>query len=138
MTAAQTLLLDTHIWIWWVEQDSRLTRILRDLIEDYDGTVAVSVASVYEIVILEKRKRVALNREIDDWIDLATRRADISVLPINAAIAQQAGSLPLHHGDPLDRLIITTAIQQKARLVSVDVHFPSYEILKGCLINGKY
>lgn len=84
MTTVPMLLLDTHIWIWWVEQDSRLPQVLRDFIEDYEGTVAVSVASVYEIVILEQRKRVALNQEIDDWIEAATRKADIVVLPIVA------------------------------------------------------
>jgi PIN domain nuclease of toxin-antitoxin system len=137
MTEVPTLLLDTHVWIWWAEQDNRLPHALRDLIQDYAGAVAVSAASVYELAILAQRKRLTLNRETDDWIERATDGAGIEVLPIDAAIAQQAGNLPLHHCDPLDRLIIATAFRRQAKLASVDSQFPSYDVLKGLLITGK-
>ena len=67
------LLLDTHIWFWWVSQNDRLPNSLQTLISQFDGRVSVSAASVYELTVLAMRKRIVLNRELDDWIDRATQ-----------------------------------------------------------------
>ena len=87
------LLLDTHIWFWWVSQDGRLSNRLQALISEFYGRVAVSAASVYELTVLAMRKRIVLNRELDDWIDRATQGVEIDIIAINDTIAQQAGLL---------------------------------------------
>ena len=84
------LLLDTHIWFWWVSQDDRLPSRLQALISEFDGRVSVSAASVYELTVLAMRKRIILNRELDDWIGLATQGVEIDVIAINDTIAQKS------------------------------------------------
>ena len=137
MSQKSLLILDTHAWIWWMEQDGRLPGKLRDFIEDFGGDVAVSAATVYELVILARRGRIKINREIDDWIERATRGVDIGILPVNGTIAQRAGFLPFHHGDPLDRLIIASTLHNDALVLSIDSKFPDYEELSGRLITEK-
>jgi PIN domain nuclease of toxin-antitoxin system len=137
MISSGVLLLDTHVWIWWIEQDGRLPRLLTEAIENFDGVVAVSTATIYETIILARRKRIELNRDIGDWIEHATRGADVGVLPLDSNIAQQAGNLPLHHSDPLNRLIIASAILHDAQLASADSKFPAYAALGGRLISGR-
>ena len=132
------LLLDTHIWFWWVSQDDRLPKCLQALISEFDGRVAVSAASVYELTVLAMRKRIILNRELDDWIGLATQGVEIDVIAINDIIAQQAGLLPYMHGDPLDRIIIATALHYSTLLVSFDTKFPGYDVLQAKLINESW
>lgn len=135
MNEEAILLLDTHIWFWWVSQDNRLPNRLQELISQFDGSVAVSAASVYELTVLAMRKRIVLNRDVDDWIDRATQGVAIDIIAINGAIAQQAGLLPYIHGDPLDRLIIATALHYSALLVSLDSKFPYYVELQNKLVN---
>ncbi len=84
------LLLDTHIWFWWVSQDGRLSNHLQTLISQFDGRVSVSAASVYELTVLAMRKRIVLNRELDDWIDRATQGVEIDIIAINDTIAQKS------------------------------------------------
>ncbi len=109
------LLLDTHIWFWWVSQDDRLPKRLQALISEFDGRVAVSAASVYELTVLAMRKRIILNRELDDWIGLATQGVGIDVIAIND--------------------IIAIALHYSTLLVSLDTKFPGYDVLQAKLIN---
>lgn len=135
MNDEAVLLLDTHVWLWWIDQDNSLPNRLQELISQFDGRVAVSAASVYEVTVLAMRKRIVLNRDVDDWIDRATQGVAIDVIAVNGSIARQAGLLPFIHGDPLDRLIIATALHYSALLVSLDSKFPGYEALQSKLVN---
>ncbi|MBF0185781.1 MAG: type II toxin-antitoxin system VapC family toxin [Magnetococcales bacterium] len=137
MSSSSILLLDTHIWIWWVEQDQRLPMVLKNKVSEHEGVLAISAATIYETITLVRKNRIALNRSTDDWIDRATRWADIEVIPLDASIALQAGNLPFHHSDPIDRLIIASAVCQNALLISMDGQFPLYEALVGRLISNK-
>lgn len=137
MSYQDILLLDTHVWIWWVEQDRRLPMALKDKIEEHEGILAVSAATIYETITLARKNRVTLNRATDDWIERATRGADIEIIPLDASIAKQAGNLPFHHGDPMDRLVIATAVCQNTLLASMDSQFPHYEALAGRLISNQ-
>lgn len=137
MNSHSLLILDTHVWIWWVEQDPRLRSSIRDAIENEATTISISCASVYELIILVRRQRVTINRPLEDWLTLATEGAGIEVLPINLDITQTAGHLPFHHGDPVDRIIIATALHHDAYLASVDSRFPDYQELAGRLLDGK-
>ncbi|MBF0143012.1 MAG: type II toxin-antitoxin system VapC family toxin [Magnetococcales bacterium] len=137
MSVPIMLLLDTHVWIWWAEQDRRLPRALKEKMEEHKGILAVSSATIYETLTLARRNRITLNRATDDWIERAIYGADIEIIPLDGEIARQAGNLPFHHGDPIDRLIIATAICQKALLASMDSQFPHYEALAGRLITNK-
>ncbi len=129
------ILLDTHIWLRWLLPDEPLPQNLIDLIETADA-LAVSAISCWEVVMLERFRRIELPLPIDQWLKEALRGSDVQVLPVSAAVAQLAGQLPYHHKDPADRFIIATAIVSKIKLISLDGQFPAYSGLDDLLING--
>jgi PIN domain nuclease of toxin-antitoxin system len=129
------ILMDTHIWLRWLLPDEPLPQNLIDLIETADA-LAVSAISCWEVVLLERFRRIELPLPIDQWLKEALRGSDVQVLPVSAAVAQLAGQLPYHHKDPADRFIIATAIVSKIKLISLDGQFPAYSGLDELLING--
>jgi PIN domain nuclease of toxin-antitoxin system len=132
--APDWLLLDTHIWFWWVEQDSRLPKGIARRIEEGPEKLAISAVAIYELVLQRERGRIEIDLPVDEWLQAATIEAEITVLPVDANIARTAALLPLHHGDPLDRITIATTICHNALLASIDTQFPRYEALAGRLI----
>ncbi|MEQ1635816.1 MAG: hypothetical protein ABL903_03930 [Methylococcales bacterium] len=74
---------------------------------------------------------------MDEWLHTATVEAGIKVFDTSYEIACQAAMLPLHHGDPMDRIIIAATLCHSAFLASVDSKFSAYEMLQGKLITGK-
>jgi PIN domain nuclease of toxin-antitoxin system len=129
------MILDTHVWIWWLGQNGKLPQPMRKRIEAA-SSVAVSAASVYEVALAVARNRLTLTLAMDDWLRDATEGADIAVAAIDSAIAKRAAQLPQVHGDPLDRIIIATALVRNARLLSLDGKFGGYEALQGVLMSA--
>lgn len=132
-----SLILDTHVWIWWVKQDQELNEAIATQLSEGAAPLAISSASIYEAVRLIERGRVAIDLPWSEWLHAATVESDIAVISVSAEIASRAAALPMHHGDPLDRFIIATALCLDALLASVDHEFPQYEELTGRLITGK-
>ncbi len=119
------LLLDTHALLWWTVDDKRLKKGEREAIADEDALVWVSAASVWEISIKANLGRieidkVALKEEID--------RNNFLELPILWQHAEAAGSLPRHHDDPFDRMLIAQAQTEQLLLVSYDPVFRDYDV----------
>jgi len=137
MSSPNLLILDTHIWVWWMQGAKQLPRNIRRLIDEGQEPVAISSVSIYEAVLQMQRGRLVVDLPLDEWIFNATTAANIAILALAAEIAARAGVLPLHHGDPLDRIIIASTVQHDAMLASVDAQFPAYEALDGRLITGK-
>lgn len=136
MNGSHLLIMDTHIWIWWVKQDSQLPAEIEKRLTEHPGALAISSVSVYEAILQIRRGRVTIDLPLEEWLLAATAEADIAVLNVNVEIAAKAAALPLHHGDPLDRLILASAIHYDALLASVDAKFPAYEALSGRLVSG--
>lgn len=131
------LLLDTHIWIRWQNQQSgrfALPEQVITLIETTDA-VAISAISCWELGQLVKRQRVQLSLPLDEWVSAALE-GDIHVLSVDRAIALKASGLPEHHRDPADRIIIATALVHDTELMSFDSVFPSYTELGDRLLSG--
>jgi len=104
------LLLDTHIWVWWVNRNiEMIPPLLLQSLEDRDNRKLVSPVSIYELSVLVKKGRIKIKLDLDDWLDIATEKSGIEVCTITYEIAKKAGSLPAIHGDPIDRLLIATA-----------------------------
>jgi PIN domain nuclease of toxin-antitoxin system len=116
------LLLDTHVFIWWDANDRRLSKTIRQAIEDFGNRAVVSAASVWEISI--KRTTGKLKFHHDTLA--AIERNGFESLDITPIHAEAAGSLPLHHTDPFDRLLIAQARQEKLVLVTQDRQLLSY------------
>lgn len=129
------LVLDTHIWHWWVNQiPDKLSANIRDLIAESE-IVAVSAISCFEMAWLVCHGRIDMDMAFEDWLSEVETSSDIQILPVTAQIAIQAVHLPEHHKDPQDRIIIATALHYNAKLISFDHIFSNYRELAGYLIN---
>lgn len=127
------VLLDTHALYWWVNQTpAKLTSSQTVAIETAD-LLAISVMTCWEMAWLVSHGRITLRLPLAHWLD-EVERSGVTVIPVSRPIALLAVSLPEHHKDPADRLIIATALEFGARLVSVDERFPDYQELTGLLV----
>jgi len=122
------LLLDTHAFLWWLEDSPRLGPQARALIADPGTHVAVSAASAWEIAVKLRKGSLVLERA--DLRDLADeiRAQDFEELPITVSHAERAGRLPGHHADPFDRLLIAQAQSEGLTLVSNEALFDHYGV----------
>ena len=129
------LLLDTHVWLWWVNATpGKLSNQLVERIEN-EETVAVSAISCFEIEWLARHGRIELNISLNDWFGNALSGAEITCLPITGEIARLAAALPEHHKDPQDRMIIATAMTHQADLLSADAQFALYDEIRQSLLS---
>jgi PIN domain nuclease of toxin-antitoxin system len=113
------LLLDTHIALWALTDDPRLSDRARALINDPANQIVVSAATVWEIAIKHALGRDDMpisGEEALDWF----RQAGYDLLPISPAHAAAVENLPDHHRDPFDRLLVAQAITEPLRLLSRD------------------
>jgi len=128
------IIMDTHIWLWWVNEDpSLLGQVRKDLIQSA-SIVAVSAISCFEVAWLDAHTRIQLPCSRTDWFEKALDGSDVRLLPITPPIASLAVDLPEHHSDPQDRIIIATALSHGAQLMSADRKFPLYNELTDRLI----
>lgn len=122
------LLLDTHAFLWFIDDDPRLSRRATQRISNSGARVLVSVASLWEIVIKVRTGKLALDRSPADlWQESLTINSFVQ-LPVFAEHVLAVSPLPLHHRDPFDRLLIAQAIVEGLQVVSSDVAFDSYTI----------
>lgn len=130
------MLLDTHIWIRWLNEPTGSFVLPSNIIHhiEHAETLEINVMSCWELAKLVKRNRITLPFPLRQWIDLSSQYNDIRVLPVQTDIALLAEKLPEHHRDPADRFIIATSIFYNMPLVSLDSKFPQYQELKGLLI----
>ena len=107
-----TPLLDTHAWIWWVDQDPRLGAHVvsaLDALPD-DRRPLVADISLWEVAMLVERGRLALDVPLREWLDAAAHPRSVRVIPVSPQIAAEVASLPeTFHRDPADRLIVATS-----------------------------
>ena len=113
------LLLDTHIALWALTDDPRLSPRARALINDPANQVIVSAATVWEIAIKHALGRDDMPISGDEALDWF-RRAGYDLLSISPAHAAAIEHLPEHHRDPFDRLLVAQAITEPLRLLSRD------------------
>ena len=118
------LLLDTHVFIWWMEDAGQLSRQAHTAITDEAESVTVSVVSVWEISIKVAAGRLKPPGDIPATIT----RSGLRVLPVHLRHALTAANLPRHHGDPFDRMLIAQAMAEGLTLVTRDAKFPLYGV----------
>jgi len=119
-------LLDTHAFIWLVENAPNLPIRLREVIERAD-TVYISVVSLWEIAIKINIGKLSLHKSYER-IGIELENSDLVFLPISFANTQKICDLPLHHRDPFDRMLIAQAITQSLILISKDTQFDAYPV----------
>ena len=123
------LLLDTHILIWWLDDDRRLPPWARLALSDPETPCFVSSATLWEIGI----KRALGTLEAPAELTSVIGEEGFLGLPISLDHAERAAALPPIHGDPFDRMLIAQALAESLTLISVDPQFAAYgvELLHG-------
>lgn len=122
------LLLDTHIFIWWNGDLSRLSPQARSLCEDKTNTLVLSLASIWEMQIKYQLGKLTFNQPLPDVIARQQQANALEILPITVEHIYALQNLPAHHKDPFDRLLIAQANVEKITLISADDVFHQYDV----------
>lgn len=116
------IVLDTHIWVWWVHNDEQLSEAYKEYIREreHDG-LGVSAISCWEVAKLVEYKRLELPVPTSDWFDMALHYPGITLLALTPQIAIESTQLPPpFHKDPADQIIVATARIYDCPIVSLD------------------
>ena len=122
--------LDTHAWIWWVTDDTRLSNSARRAVERARGenTLWLSGFSIWEVAKKVQKGQLLLDRPLDDWFDHATTPAGLHVVDPTRAVLVESCRLPGGFADdPADGIIVATARSLGAALVTKDPRIRDYE-----------
>lgn len=124
------LLLDTHSFLWFLLGDPLLSASARALIEDPANEVEISPASYWEIAIKIGLKKYALPEPYETFMNRELADNDFRILHIEPRHTAILTTLPLHHKDPFDRLIIAQAIVEQVPIISADAAFDPYPVTR--------
>jgi PIN domain nuclease of toxin-antitoxin system len=122
------LLLDSHTQIWAADDPAKLTALAQALLQDPSHDRLVSAASLWEIAIKFCLGRLPLSLPYRQWMDKAIADLGLILLPITLDHAERQASLPWHHRDPFDRLLVAQAQVESMPIVSADAILDSYAI----------
>jgi PIN domain nuclease of toxin-antitoxin system len=122
------MLIDTHIWIWWVNGEAHLQPEYQAAIIAAQGTgIEVSIISCWEVAKLVENKRLALTLPILDWLNAALSYPGIRLLPLTPEIIVDSTQLPGEfHKDPGDQMIVATARVHGLALMTMDKKILAY------------
>lgn len=120
-------LIDTHTFLWFINDNPQLTADVKNLLES-DVDVLLSVASLWEIAIKVSLGKLSLPDVYERFMPQQIAVNDIDVLPISVEHLSIVATLPFHHRDPFDRLIIAQAIVEQVEIISVDGKFDAYPV----------
>ncbi len=120
------VLIDTHVFLWGLTQESRLSEKVRALLPSSD--VWVSVASVWEIVTKVQIGKLSLPDPVGPYIRAQLTANGVSVLPILLDHVLRIESMKLHHRDPFDRILIAQSLEESLPIVTSDPQFEKYPI----------
>jgi PIN domain nuclease of toxin-antitoxin system len=122
------LLLDTHIFLWYISADPQLPVPLRDAIRDPANEVYLSAASVWEAVIKHALGKLPLPEAPAAYLPRQREAHRIASLPVEEGAFVHLASLPPLHRDPFDRILVAQALQHGLRLVTVDDAVRAYPV----------
>lgn len=120
------LLLDTHTFLWFVNDNPKLGDYLKDLIEDTNNISYLSVVSLWEMSIKFNLGKLTLDPNYEEFIEREVTTSVIQLLNIELEHLRINATLPFHHRDPFDRLIIAQSMAENIPIVSVDSAFDKY------------
>jgi PIN domain nuclease of toxin-antitoxin system len=121
------LLLDTHAFLWCDSEPEKLSKHAQELCQDQGNALILSIASIWEMQIKKQLGKLQFRLPLSEIIRQQQENG-IEILPIEAPHVFALESLPNHHKDPFDRLLIAQAIIEKAIIVSADPIIAQYPI----------
>jgi PIN domain nuclease of toxin-antitoxin system len=123
-----TYLIDTHVILWAALEPEKLSPRAADILGSQDHLLAISSASVWEIVVKVSIGKLELPMELDAFIHTTVSRLSAQSLSIKMDDALELGRLPLHHKDPFDRILIAQARTHRIPIISVDRKIALYDV----------
>jgi len=121
-------LLDTHVFLWWISDDPRLSTHAREIITNGENTLFFSAASGWEIAIKAKLGRLKLPKPLETFVPEQMALNAIESLSVQMSHALHVHTLPLHHRDPFDRLLIAQAQLDNLPILTADPQIALYAI----------
>ncbi|MCC6297968.1 MAG: type II toxin-antitoxin system VapC family toxin [Anaerolineales bacterium] len=122
------ILLDTHIWVWWVDGNESLSpEHAREIQNNESGIIGVSAISCWEVAKLVERGRITFDISIDEWLQQALAYPGVRLLELTPDIAVESTRLPGEfHRDPADQIIVATARIYDCLLLTMDDRIKNY------------
>jgi PIN domain nuclease of toxin-antitoxin system len=123
-------LLDTQAFLWFVLNDRALSQVACDLIADPLNDILLSPASYWEIAIKVSLGKYKIPGSFETWIEHQIQMNELEILPIKVAHAAAIVTLPFHHKDPFDRLLVAQALTEQVPIISVDTVLDNYSVTR--------
>ena len=121
-------LLDTHSLIWFFAGHPNISNKVREIMEDDNHQKLISLVSVWEMGIKQSKGKFNLSLPLEDYINNKIKLEDFDLLPIKLNHVSLITSLPFHHNDPFDRLLIAQSIIENIPILSKDIAFDAYDV----------
>ena len=124
------IVIDTHVWLWWLHDPARLSPAADKLIqqEQVSGTILISAISVWEVAVKVQSGKLAIRMDINRWYELARSYPATVIEPLSPLDAIASTQLPADfHKDPADRIIISLARRLAVQLVTCDRKILNYQ-----------
>ena len=122
------ILLDTHIWVWWVHGSPQLLSDYRDYVQAHESEgLGISAISCWEVAKLAEGGRITLPLPVGEWLTMALTYPGIRLLGLSPQVAVESTQLPgVFHRDPADQIIVATARLYRCPLVTMDTKIRAY------------
>lgn len=125
------IVLDTHVWLFWINDSLEELSMKAQKVIQSEKTIGISVISCWEIAMLVAKKRIKMSMDVQSWIDQALKYPGIKLLDLTPEIAVLSTRLPGDfHGDPADRFIAAICMDQKSCLISKDQRIKTWGYIK--------
>lgn len=122
------LLLDTHSFLWFILDDAQLSSTARKLVADSANDIEISPASYWEIAIKIRLGKYVLPQPYRQFVETQIAVNHFDILPIEPKHTALLTTMPLHHKDPFDRLIVAQALAEETPIVGIDARFDAYGV----------
>ncbi len=122
------VLIDTHVFLWWVEGDRALPAKARSALANPDNECLISLVSVWELAIKSSLGKLKLAMPVKRYVVEHTAANGFRMLDIRIAHLGRVETLATHHGDPFDRLLIAQALEEELPVVTADAVFRAYGV----------
>ncbi|HMF13829.1 MAG TPA: type II toxin-antitoxin system VapC family toxin [Gemmataceae bacterium] len=124
------LLLDTHALLWSVDDPQKLSTVALAAIQDPANDRLLSAATVWELAIKVGLGKITLSLPYRQWMAKGIADLKLNILPVTVEYADRQSTLPPHHKDPFDRLVIAQALVEGIPIVSADAAFDPYGVTR--------
>lgn len=122
------VLLDTHVFLWWITDDERLSPRAREVMVEGRNTLVLSAASGWEMAVKARLGRLSVAGDFASFLSEQLALNGIDTLPVTMAHALHVFELPAHHRDPFDRLLVAQALLEGMPIVTADPEIARYPV----------